>query len=142
MLPIVSLGDPLTTEAKRKLIHLMMVIPESKFKEISKIKLEAIQIAKKTNEQLWLHIMTPIDIWNLCLDSKFDIVEALAMSYPILDKGLLGALRVAEIHRTLVLKKFEKYVTSYVIAGSLVRGEAKPTSDIDVFLIIDDTDVK
>jgi predicted nucleotidyltransferase/uncharacterized protein (UPF0332 family) len=40
-----------------------------------------------------------------------------------------------------MLKKFEKYVVSYVIAGSLVRGEATPDSDIDVSIVIDDTDV-
>ncbi len=129
-------------DAKRKLIHLLLVIPEDKFKEIQKVKLESIKLAKEINPQLWVHIMTPVDIWNLCLDSKFDITEALAMSFPIFDKGLLGALRVSSIHRSLVLRKFEKYVTSYVIAGSLVRGEAKPTSDIDIFIVIDDTDVK
>ena len=41
-----------------------------------------------------------------------------------------------------LLRKFEKYVTSYVIGGSLVRGDAKKTSDVDVFIVIDDTDVK
>ncbi len=129
-------------DAKRKLIHILMVIPEDKFKELQKVKLEAIKIAKEINPQLWVHVMTPVDIWNLGLDSKFDVVEALAMSFPILDKGLLGALRVSSIHKSLVLRKFEKYVTSYVIGGSLVRGEAKPTSDVDIFIIIDDTDVK
>src|SRR3989344_827657 len=41
-----------------------------------------------------------------------------------------------------ILKKFEKYVYSYVIGGSLVRGEAVKTSDVDIYIIIDDTDVK
>jgi len=129
-------------DAKRKLIHVLTVIPEDNFKEIGKVRLEAINLAKEINEKLWVHVMTPVDVWNLCLDSKFDIVEAFAMSFPILDKGILGALRVSEIHKTLVLKKFEKYVTSYVIGGSVLRGTAKPTSDIDVFIIINDTDVK
>ncbi len=128
--------------ADKKLMHVVIVIPEEHYKEIGKVKLEAIQTAKKINEKLWCHIITPVDVWNLCLDSKFDIVEAFAMSFPILDKGILGALRVSVIHKTLVLKKFEKYVTSYVIAGSLVRGTTNKTSDVDVFIIIDDTDVK
>ncbi len=129
-------------DAKRKLIHILMIISEEHFKEIGKIRLEAINLAKEINNKLWVHVMTPVDVWNLCLDSKFEIVEAFAMSFPILDKGLFGALRVSEIHKTLVLKKFEKYVTSYVIGGSVLRGTAKPTSDIDVFIIINDTDVK
>ena len=129
-------------DAKRKLIHILTIVPEEHFKEIGKVRLEAIKLSKEINPQLWVHVMTPVDIWNLCLDSKFDIVEALAMSFPVFDKGILGSLRVVEIHKTLVLKKFEKYVTSYVIGGSIIRGTTKPTSDIDVFIVIDDTDVK
>lgn len=129
-------------DSKKNLIHLLIIIPEEKFKEIQKIKLEMIKISKEINPSLWIHILTPVDLWNICLDSKFDIIEALAMSFPIFDKGILGALRVTQIHKTLVLKKFEKYVTSYVFFGSLVRGEAKETSDVDIGIIIDDTDVK
>ena len=62
--------------------------------------------------------------------------SAIAISFPLYDKGILGALRVAEIHKSLVLQKFERYVVSYVIGGSLVRGEAVKTSDVDVFVII------
>lgn len=131
-----------TEDSKRELIHTLVVIPEDKFKDIQKIKVDCIKKAKDINDKIWLHIMTPVDIWNLGLDSKFDIIEALGMSYPILDKGLLGALRISSIHKSMVLRKFEKYVTSYVVAGSLVRGEAKPTSDVDIFIVIDDTDVK
>ena len=40
----------------------------------------------------------------------------------------------------MVIKKFEKYVLSYVAAGSLFRGEK--SRDIDVFIVVDDTDVK
>lgn len=129
-------------DSKKELIHVLTIIPEDKFKEIQKIKLELIKIAKSIDSNIWVHLMTPVDMWNLCLDSKFEVAEALAMSYPILDKGILGGIRVAQIHKSLVLKKFEKYVTSYVFAGSLARGEAKPTSDVDIFVVIDDTDVK
>ena len=76
------------------------------------------------------------------MDSKYPVIEAIGMSYPLFDKGILGALRVAQIHKSLVLKKFEKYVYSYIAVGSLVRGEIVQTSDVDVAVIIDDTDVK
>lgn len=125
-----------------KYIHLCMIIPEEKLKEIPKIKQEIVKEVEKAKEKIWLHIKTPIDIWELCLDSKFELTQSIAMSFPLYDKGILGALRVAEIHKSLVLNKFEKYVVSYVIAGSLVRGEAIKTSDVDVFVIINDTDVK
>ncbi len=129
-------------DSKRGLIHVMVIIPESQYKKISEIKLRAIQIAQKINDKFWVHVLTPVDFWNIGLDSKFDIMEALAMSYPVYDKGFLSHVRVAQIHKSLVLKKFEKYVTSYVIAGSLTTGTAKKNSDVDVFVVIDDTDVK
>jgi predicted nucleotidyltransferase len=129
-------------EAEKKLLHLLVIIPEEDFKENEKIKADLINIAKTINKNIWIHLLTPVDIWNLGLDSKFEVAEAFSMSFPIFDKGFLGALRITTIHKTLVVKRFEKYVTSYVIAGSLVRGEATETSDVDVSVIIDDTDVK
>lgn len=129
-------------ERKEKPIHIMMIIPEDKFKEIPKIKPEIIKLAKDMKPKTWVHIKTPVDLFNYCLDSKYDIAEAVAMSFPLHDDGILGALRVAQIHKSLCLRKFEKYVASYVVGGSLVRGEAKKSSDVDVYIIIDDTDVK
>ena len=129
-------------DSKRELVHILTIIPEKRFKNIAGIRIDAINIARKINEKFWVHVMTPVDVWNLGLDSKFDIMEALSMSYPILDKGILGALRVSQIHKSLVLKKFEKYVSSYVVGGSVTRGETIKSSDIDVFIVIDDTDVK
>jgi len=125
-----------------KPVHLMMIIPEEQYKEIPKIKPEIVKLAKETGENIWVHIKTPVDLWNYGLDGKFEFLDAASGSFPLLDKGFLGALRVANIHKTLCLGKFDKYVTSYVIAGSLVRGTADKDSDVDVFIVIDDTDVK
>ncbi len=123
-----------------KYVHLYVIVPEEKVKEIPKMKQEIIkQIGK---QKIWIQIKTPVDVWGNCLDSKFELVSAIAMSFPLYDKGILGALRVAEIHKSLVLQKFERYVVSYVIGGSLVRGEASKDSDVDVFVVINDTDVK
>lgn len=129
-------------EKKTKPMHLTMIIPEEKFKEIAKIKADLVKQTQDFKPKLWLNIITPVDMANYCLDSKFDIIEAIGMSFPLYDKGILGAFRVSQIHKSLCLRKFEKYIYSYVIAGSLIRGEASKTSDIDVFVIIDDTDVK
>jgi uncharacterized protein (UPF0332 family)/predicted nucleotidyltransferase len=125
-----------------KPLHMMMIIPEDNYKDIPKIKPEVVKMVKETKENIWMHIKTPVDIWNYGLDSKFEFIDAISASLPIFDKGFLGALRVANIHKTLLLRKFEKYVTAYVIGGSLVRGTAGKDSDVDVFVVIDDTDVK
>jgi predicted nucleotidyltransferase/uncharacterized protein (UPF0332 family) len=123
-----------------KHIHLYIIVPEDKEKEIPKFKEEVVK--QIGSEKIWIQVKTPADVWENCLDGKFDISGAISMSFPLHDTGILGGMRVAEIHKSLVLQKFEKYVVSYVIGGSLVRGEAVPTSDVDVFVIINDTDVK
>ncbi len=125
-----------------KKVHLYMIVPEEKFKEIPKIKKEIVTEVDKTKQNVWVHVKTPVDIWEACLDSKFDLVNFIALSFPLHDTGILASLRVAEIHKALVLQKFDKYIVSYVIAGSLVRGDATKDSDVDVFIIINDTDVK
>ena len=123
-----------------KHMHLFIIIPEDKLKQVPKMKEEIIkQIGK---EKVWIQIKTPVDVWENCLDSKFELTNAVGMSYPLYDKGFLKCLRLAEIHKSLVLQKFEKYVVSYVLGGSLVRGDVVKESDIDVFIIINDTDVK
>ncbi len=129
-------------EESKDHVHLLIVIPDDKNKDIPKIKTEIVKKITESKEKVWVHILTPAEIWEICFDQKFELSGAIFMAYPLYDKGILGALRVAEIHKSLVLQKFEKYVVSYVIGGSLVRGDAVKTSDIDVFVIINDTDVK
>lgn len=127
-----------------KMVHLYMIVPEEQFKNIPKFQDEIIKYIDSLNfeQKIWLQIKTPVDVWENCMDSKFNLTEAISMSFPIFDTGFLGLLRMSEIHKSLVLQKFEKYVVSYVIAGSFIRGEATATSDADVFVIINDTDVK
>ena len=127
-----------------KYMHLFVVMPEDKFKEFPKIKPDLVKQLETLKQKAWLHLKTPVDIWEICLDSKFELTGAIAMSFPLYDKdGILGALRASEIHKSLVLQKFEKYVVSYVIYGSFIsQGKMSPTAEIDVGIIINDTDVK
>src|SRR4030042_4358974 len=127
---------------KGKIMHLVLLVPEENEKQVHDIKIEFIKLTQNIKPKIWLHIKTIKEVWNLGFDSKYELLEAVAMAYPLHDSGILGALRVANIHKSLVLGKFEKYIVSYVIAGSLVRGEAKETSDVDVYVIVDDTDVR
>lgn len=129
-------------EESKDSVHIGVIIPNEKTKEIPKIKQELVKEVQKIKEKVWVHVWTPSEIWEICMDQKFELSGAIAMSYPLYDKGILGALRVSEIHKSLVLQKFEKYVVSYVIGGSLIRGDAVKSSDVDVFVIINDTDVK
>lgn len=129
-------------EREKKPMHLAVILPDDKEKEFNKIRGEIIKKIADDKQNIWLNLLLEKDIWDIAMDSKYDIVEAIGMSFPLFDKGILGSLRVAQIHKSLCLKKFERYVYSYVMWGSLIRGETVKTSDVDVGVIIDDTDVK
>ncbi len=129
-------------EKLQKKIHVNIIIPDEKEKETNKIKKDIVEQIEKSKQDIWVYIRTPSEIWEICTDQKFELYAAIAMSFPLHDRGILGAMRVTEIHKSLVLQKFEKYVVSYVLGGSLVRGEATKSSDVDIFVVINDTDVK
>ncbi|HZX11930.1 MAG TPA: HEPN domain-containing protein [Candidatus Nanoarchaeia archaeon] len=103
---------------------------------------KVIKKATEIDQNLNIQVMDIYDIRESCFDGKTEILALIAASAPIYDpKDLLGALKIAEVHKNMVLKKFEKYIVSYVAVGSLFRGDAKP-NDIDVAVVVDDTDVK
>jgi len=130
-------------EKKTKPMHLVIILPDDKEKEFNQIKLEILKKIKEEKLKIWINLFLEKDLWEICMDSKYNIIEAIGMSFPLYDKGLLGSLRVAQIHKSLVLKKFEKYVYSYIIGGSMIyKGGATKTSEVDTYIIIDDTDVK
>ncbi len=98
--------------------------------------------AKEIDPDIMPQTLLLSELWQNCYDAKYELLQLIGMSAPIYDTGMLGAIRIAELHKTLVLKRFEKYIVAYVLAGSIVRGQATKESDIDVFVVIDDTDVK
>lgn len=76
-----------------------------------------------------------------CYDSIYDDLKTLGSSLVYKDnRGFISALKTIDIHRNMILQKFEKYVVVYAGAGSWLRGEK--SNDFDVFIVIDDTDVK
>ncbi len=104
---------------------------EDKIRAIAKTKLPGHEV----------NVVLLAEIWDMCLKGKYEILNILTMGNVIYDGGWIGALRATEIHKMRVLQKFEKYVVSYVLAGSMVRGETHALSDIDTYIVIDDTDV-
>ncbi len=135
-------------EVDKEKIHLFVLIddkdlkPEETIKYYDKITKGLIEIANKTNERLWLNIKFLNQLWQDFYDAKYEVGRELSLSFPFYDKGYVSAIKLTEVHKQMVLKKFEKYIVSYVLAGSLTQGRATEKSDIDVFIVIDDTDVK
>jgi len=76
-----------------------------------------------------------------CYDGIYEDLKSLGSSFVYKDnRGFVSALKTIDIHRNMLLQKFEKYVVVYAGAGSWLRGEK--SNDFDVFVVIDDTDVK
>lgn len=131
-----------------KKINVLVLVDDSDVKKMTKWelrdKLTAIldSTAKEIDERIFPNPLLLSDLWQSCYDAKYDLLKMIALGAPIYDMGMLGAIKLAEVHKTMVLKKFEKYIVAYVLAGSLVQGRATPSSDVDVWVVIDDTDVK
>ena len=98
--------------------------------------------ANAVDEAINPQVFLITDVWQKCFDGEYDVIDTLGSSAIIYDNGMLSAFKISKVHKQKVLSKFEEYIVSYVLAGSLVQGEATPESDIDVFIVIDDTDVK
>lgn len=144
----ISLLPPAKDDKNKEKINVLILIDDSDStkmpKEELKEKLTTIisKMAEDVDKKLAPETIILTELWQSCYDAKYDLIEMIALGAPVFDKGMLAAIKITEIHKTMVLKKFEKYIVSYVLAGSLVQGRATPESDIDVFIVIDDTDVK
>ncbi|MBN2457863.1 nucleotidyltransferase domain-containing protein [Candidatus Woesearchaeota archaeon] len=148
----VALMPPAKTEDGKKpdmdTINVLVLVDDNDSQKMSKQelkdKLDSViqKIAKDIDKNIKPQTVIYTELWQSCYDAKHELLQLIAVSAPVHDAGMLAAIKIAEVHKTMVLKKFEKYIVSYVLSGSLVRGEATETSDIDVMVIIDDTDVK
>ncbi len=140
--------DPKKAKELEKKISLLVVVDDTTSKKMTKDELHKkfstiiTQIAQDLDKNLAPQSVLLTDIWNNCYDGKYDLNHLISVSAPVFDSGMLAAIKISEIHKSMVIKKFEKYILSYVLAGSLTQGRATATSDIDVWIVIDDTDVK
>ena len=129
-------------------ISILVLVDDSDSKKMPKYELKEklskiIEAsAKEIDKNIEPQTVILSELWQSCYDGKYELLQLIALSAPVYDKGMLSAIKISEVHKTMVLKKFEKYIVSYVLAGSLVQGKATKTSDIDVWIVIDDTDVK
>ncbi|NIA04154.1 MAG: hypothetical protein GWP09_02270, partial [Nitrospiraceae bacterium] len=133
---------------KTKKINILTLIDDTNKKKMTTEELSnkitgiITSIAKEIDPTIAPEVILLTELWQEAYDAKYDNLARIAMSATIYDKGMMGAIKIAEIHKTMILKKFEKYIVAYVLGGSLVQGKATKESDVDVFVVIDDTDVK
>lgn len=139
---------PEMTAEDKEAVNILILIDDQDSKTMSKLelkdKLQAMieEMGKEVNKHFKPQSLLLTELWTNCYDAKHEILELIAQGAIVFDKGMLAAVKISEIHKQMVLKKFEKYIVCYVLGGSLVQGKATPQSDIDVWIVIDDTDVK
>ena len=141
-------GIPQTPQKEKKGgIDVLVVLDDAKseikpdFKLRDKTFKELNKIAQETDKEIYPEVYTVSEVKESLFDSKYEILQLVAMSAILYDPAdFLGALKISEVHKSMVLQKFEKYIVSYVAAGSLFRGEK--SNDIDVYVVVDDTDVR
>ncbi len=135
-------------KVNKDLISVLVLVDDSDSKKMPKYELKTKllkiidEIAQDIDKNILPEVVILSELWQNCFDGKYELLSLIAMSAPVHDTGMLQAIKIAEVHKSMILKKFEKYIVSYVLAGSLIQGRATKTSDIDVWVVIDDTDVK
>ncbi len=135
-------------KANKDQINVLVLVDDTDSQKMTKMelkdKLSAIidNIAQEIDKNILPQTIILSEVWQSCYDGKPDVLKTISVAAPVYDTGMLSAIKIAEVHKTMILKKFEKYIVSYVLAGSLVQGRATKTSDIDVWIVVDDTDVK
>lgn len=144
----VALLPPDKEDKEKEKVNVLVLVDDSDSQKMTKEELRERlgtiieKMAEEVDKNMSPQTIILTEIWQACYDAKYEILQMIALSAPVYDTGMLAAIKIAEVHKSMVLKKFEKYIVSYVLAGSLVQGKATHTSDIDVCIIVDDTDVK
>jgi len=81
-------------------------------------------------------------LWQAMYDGKVSLMATIITGDIHYDNGFIKSMRAAETLKLAVIKKFERYIMSVILFGSLSRGQAKEESDVDLAIIVDDTDLK
>ncbi len=71
-----------------------------------------------------------------------ELIKKILESKVIKDNGFIQMLRDSVRFSEEINKKFPRYIVSIILFGSWARGEAKKTSDYDLAVVIDDTDLR
>ena len=128
--------------------HWVIILSDFDLNSEEKIKLKAsflekyLQKIKNEKLDIWLHVLLIEDIKNIAMDSRFELLDLLAIGNAIYDKGIFEIFRLTSVHKKLIIDILQRYVVAYVLAGSQVKGRSVESSDIDIYVVIDDTDVK
>src|SRR3989344_5790213 len=114
----------------KKLINVLLLVDDSDSKEMIRTglrdKLFSIvdKLAKEIDPNLKPDTLLKSELIENCYDGKYELTSLIGASAIIHDPfDILAAVKISEVHKGMVIRKFDKYVVSYIAAGSLFRGE-------------------
>lgn len=133
----------------QSLLFVFSNLPDSDdlVQKISKRKekvLEAIELVdNKFRNQIKSHSVIHVDkIWDECTRGNYKFLQSIGTGVIIYDIGILKKIKNVYLHKNALADKLGNYLLVYGVSGSIVTGQSELDSDIDAFVVINDTDVR
>ena len=122
--------DEKLEEENKDKINLLVLVDDQDKKEMFEIKHKitksAEEIAKDVDSNILIKVKLVFEIKEDCFDGRSEFLQLISLSAIFYDPNeFLAGIKVSEIHKNMVIKKFDKYIFSYIAAGSLFRGDKK-----------------
>src|SRR3989338_9146237 len=100
---------PETKPEDKDKIHVLVLVDDSDSRTMSKIELRdklttiVQSIGKEIDPNITPQTLILSELWQNCFDAKYELLQLIALSAPIYDTGMLQAIKIAEVHKTMVL---------------------------------------
>lgn len=82
------------------------------------------------------------ELWDEISAGKDKLIKDMLAGKKVYDNNFILRLKYIDEFVKAVTEKFGNYIFSIVLFGSTARGQAKKESDLDIAIIIDDTDLR
>ncbi len=111
-------------------------------KQIEKRERVIVNSIKNQNIRIQYSIYHLEELWNKFNDHTNRYSFSLSTCYPIYSETVIDSLILAIKLKEKILETFGKYTLAICFSGSVARLTFTEKSDFDLFIVIDDTDVK
>jgi predicted nucleotidyltransferase/uncharacterized protein (UPF0332 family) len=131
-----ALGKNLLAVVKGKEEYICIYNNKTSLMKIDDIK----NLQKKLPKRSRLVLLS--ELWDEISAGKDKLIKDLLTGKKIYDNNFISRLKYIDEFVKATTGKFDKYIFSIVLFGSTARGQAKKESDLDIAVIIDDTDLR
>jgi predicted nucleotidyltransferase len=111
-------------------------------KQINKREKVINDAIKRNNIKIQYSIYHLEELWNKFNDHPDSFSYSISNCFPIYSEKVIDSLILAIKLKERILEKFERYALAICFSGSVARLSFTEKSDFDLFIVIDDTDVK